>query len=236
MSNSPRPQAAFLRVEDLVKTYQDGEVQIAVLRGVTLSAVRGEILAIVGPSGAGKSTLLHLLGGLDRPDSGRITYGDLEITRLSDQELVRFRCRSIGFVFQFHHLLPDFTALENVALAALIGGAPREEAFRRARELLETVGLGERENHLPTKLSGGERQRVALARALVNEPEVVLADEPTGNLDRKTGEAIHDLIWNLRERTHQTFVLVTHNPTLAKRADRIVELVDGQIVEPGQWV
>jgi len=221
--------SAFIRAENLVKTFQDGDQEIVVLRGLNLSIAEGEILAIVGASGTGKSTLLHLLGGLDRPTEGRIHYGEIDVTALPEPELVAFRNREIGFVFQFHHLLPDFTALENVAMAALIAGRDRREAFDRARNLLEMVGLKERLGHHPAKLSGGERQRVALARALVNEPRVVLADEPTGNLDRKTSEAVHDLIWDLRDRLGRTFVIVTHHPSLAARADRAVQLVDGRV-------
>lgn len=220
-----------LRVENLVKTFVDGDEQIAVLRDVNLSVDKAEIVAIVGASGAGKSTLLHLLGGLDRPTQGRILFGDTDVTQLDDRALAAFRNRIIGFVFQFHHLFPEFTAVENVAMTAIISGTGKRQAFARARELLGVVGLGDRLSHRPPKLSGGERQRVAIARALVNEPRVVLADEPTGNLDRKTSEAVHDLMWQLRERLRQTFIVVTHNRSLADRADRIVLLADGRIVD-----
>jgi lipoprotein-releasing system ATP-binding protein len=230
---SARAEAAWIRVEGVVKTFSDGEEHVHVLRGVDLAVAEREVLAIVGASGAGKSTLLHLLGALDRPTSGRIFHGGRDIAALTNEELVVFRSREVGFVFQFHHLLPEFTALENVAMGALVGGAPRREAFERARALLAAVGMEGRLNHPPPKLSGGERQRVAIARAVVNHPRVVLADEPTGNLDRKTGEAVHDLMWQLRERLGQTFVIVTHNPALAQRADRTVELVDGKIAGGG---
>ncbi|MDA1192649.1 MAG: ABC transporter ATP-binding protein [Candidatus Poribacteria bacterium] len=219
----------FIRVENLVKTFLDGETEIAVLTGLTMTITEGEIVAIVGLSGAGKSTYLHLLGGLDTPTSGRILFGDRDVTAMSERDMVAFRNQEIGFVFQFHHLLPEFTALENVALGALIAGGSKAKAFERARELLVYVGLESRLTHRPGKLSGGERQRVALARALVNEPRLVLADEPTGNLDRKTSESVHDLIWELRERLGQTFVIVTHNAGLAERADRAVHLVDGRV-------
>lgn len=226
---SERP--AFIDVENLVKTFMDGDRPIAVLRGLTLSIAQGDVVAIVGESGAGKSTLLHLLGGLDTPTSGSVRFDGRDITGLGSAELDRFRCAEVGFVFQFHHLLAEFTAQENVAIAAMVAGAPRPAAEARARELLATVGLEGRLTHRPPKLSGGERQRVALARALVNEPRVVLADEPTGNLDRKTSDAVHDLIWDLRERLGQTFVIVTHNASLAERSDRTVQLVDGRIAE-----
>ena len=223
--------AAFIHVENLVKTFVDGDEQIAVLRGLTLSIAESEVLAIVGESGAGKSTLLHLLGGLDSPTSGSVRFEGRDITALSAAQLDLFRSDEVGFVFQFHHLMAEFTALENVAIGGMIAGLARPVAEARARELLVSVGLEARLTHRPPKLSGGERQRVALARALVNEPRVVLADEPTGNLDRKTSEAVHDLIWDLRDRLRQTFVIVTHNPGLADRSDRTVELVDGRIAE-----
>ena len=224
-------RAPFISVENLVKTFVDGDKEIAVLRGLTLSIAQGEVVAIVGESGAGKSTLLHLLGGLDTPTSGAVRFEGRDITTMDALELDMFRSQEVGFVFQFHHLMAEFTALENVAIAAMIAGVPRPAAEARARELLTTVGLEERLTHRPPKLSGGERQRVALARALVNEPRVVLADEPTGNLDRKTSEAVHDLIWDLRERIGQTFVIVTHNAGLAERSDRVVHIVDGRIAE-----
>ena len=222
----------LIRVVDLYKSYYDGLTELPVLKGVDLEVKKAEIVAIVGASGVGKSTLLHLLGGLDRPTGGTIFYGGEDIFALNDQELDRFRNEEIGFVFQFHHLLPEFTALENVAMPGLIAQQKSDVAEERAKELLDYVGLGERLEHRPSELSGGERQRVAIARALVNQPKVVLADEPTGNLDQKTSEAVHDLLWTLNDQFNQTFIIVTHNQTLAQRADRLVQLVDGQVFDP----
>ena len=222
----------LIRVVDLYKSYYDGLTELPVLKGVDLEVKKAEIVAIVGASGVGKSTLLHLLGGLDRPTGGTIFYGGEDIFALNDQELDRFRNEEIGFVFQFHHLLPEFTALENVAMPGLIAQQKSDVAEERAKELLDYVGLGERLGHRPSELSGGERQRVAIARALVNQPKVVLADEPTGNLDQKTSEAVHDLLWTLNDQFNQTFIIVTHNQTLAQRADRLVQLVDGQVFDP----
>jgi len=219
----------FISVEGLFKSYRDGDVTTEVLRGVDLTIRQSEIIAVVGASGAGKSTLLHLLGGLDRPTSGSIRYEGIEITSHDDRALTRFRRSDVGFVFQFHHLLPEFSAAENVAMSALIAGDKPAAAATRARELLDLVGMSARTAHRPPKLSGGERQRVAIARALVNSPRVILADEPTGNLDRATSQAIHDMIWGLRDRLGQTFVVVTHNAELAQRADRTIHLLDGRI-------
>ncbi len=221
--------ASFIRAENLVRVYRDGDVEITVLDGLDLSVDESEIVAIVGESGAGKSTLLYILGALDRPTSGRVFYQDRDVSGLSESETVEFRNREVGFVFQFHHLLPEFSAVENVALAGLIGGMGRSVAYEKAQELVDYVGLADRSGHRPAKLSGGERQRVALARALVNEPRVVLADEPTGNLDHKTSDAMHDLMWEMRERLGQTFVVVTHNEKLATRADRTVRLANGRV-------
>ena len=222
----------LIRVVDLYKSYYDGLTELPVLKGVDLQVKKAEIIAIVGASGVGKSTLLHLLGGLDRPTEGTIFYEGEDIFALNDQELDRFRNEEIGYVFQFHHLLPEFTALENVAMPGLIARQKSDVAQDRAKELLEYVGLGERLEHRPSELSGGERQRVAIARALVNQPKVVLADEPTGNLDQKTSEAVHDLLWTLSDQFNQTFIIVTHNQTLAQRADRLIQLVDGQVFDP----
>ena len=219
----------LIRVVDLHKSYYDGLTELPVLKGVDLEVKKAEIVAIVGASGVGKSTLLHLLGGLDRPTEGTIFYEGEDIFALNDQELDRFRNEEIGFVFQFHHLLPEFTALENVAMPGLIARETSDVAHDRAKELLEYVGLGERLEHRPSELSGGERQRVAIARALVNQPKVMLADEPTGNLDQKTSEAVHDLLWALNDQFNQTFIIVTHNQILAQRADRVIQLVDGQV-------
>ena len=222
----------LIRVVDLYKSYYDGLTELPVLKGIDLEVKKAEIVAIVGASGVGKSTLLHLLGGLDRPTEGTIFYEGEDIFALNDQELDRFRNEEIGFVFQFHHLLPEFTALENVAMPGLIARQKSDGAQDRARELLEFVGLGERLEHRPSELSGGERQRVAIARALVNQPKVVLADEPTGNLDQKTSEAVHDLLWTLNDQFNQTFIIVTHNQPLAQRADRLIQLVDGRVYDP----
>ena len=222
----------LLRIVDLYKSYYDGLTELPVLKGTDLAVKKAEIVAIVGASGVGKSTLLHLIGGLDRPTEGTIFYEGEDIFALNDQELDRFRNEEIGFVFQFHHLLPEFTALENVAMPGLIARQKPDVAQDRAKELLDYVGLGERLEHRPSELSGGERQRVAIARALVNQPKVVLADEPTGNLDQKTSEAVHDLLWTLNDQFNQTFIIVTHNQTLAQRADRLIQLVDGQVFDP----
>ena len=222
----------LLHVVDLYKSYYDGLTELPVLKGTDLEVKKAEIVAIVGASGVGKSTLLHLIGGLDRPTEGTIFYEGKDIFSLNDQELDRFRNEEIGFVFQFHHLLPELTALENVAMPGLIARQKSDVAQDRAKELLEYVGLGERLEHRPSELSGGERQRVAIARALVNQPKVVLADEPTGNLDQKTSEAVHDLLWTLNDQFSQTFIIVTHNQTLAQRADRLIQLVDGQVFDP----
>jgi lipoprotein-releasing system ATP-binding protein len=219
----------LIRVENLHKSYYDGSMELPVLKGIDMAIKMGEIVSIVGASGVGKSTLLNILGALDRPTDGRVFYLEQEIFTLNDKKLAEFRSREIGFVFQFHHLLPEFTALENVSMPALIARVPRNEAYPRARKLLEHVGLKDRLTHKPSKLSGGECQRVALARALMNNPKVVLADEPTGNLDRKTSEAMHDLIWELNEMFNQTFIIVTHNLSLAQKSDRMIHLVDGNI-------
>lgn len=204
----------------------DGRV-IRVLRGVDLRLGRGETVSIVGPSGSGKSTLLHILGGLDLPTSGRISLGGSNLAALDDLELARIRNRYVGFVFQFHHLLRDFTALENVMMPRLIAGAARPAARKRALDLLEQVGLADRSGHVPAKLSGGEQQRVAAARALVNEPPVLLADEPSGNLDLDTGERLHDVLFDLVRDHGTALVVVTHNAALAARTDRILRLTAG---------
>lgn len=205
--------------------------QLEVLKGVSLEVHRGEILSIVGASGAGKTTLLQILGTLSEPESGELWIDGVELSKLGDRALSRFRNQKIGFVFQFHHLLPEFSAHENILLPALIGGASREEASRRADELLRMVGLEERRDHKPSQLSGGEQQRVAIARALINSPAVLLADEPSGNLDSKNREEIHNLFFMLREKLGQTILLVTHDEELARRADRQIVMRDGEIVE-----
>jgi lipoprotein-releasing system ATP-binding protein len=206
--------------------------RLEVLRGVDLDVNQGEILSIVGASGAGKTTLLQILGTLDRPTAGLVEYDGTDVFRLSAKELARFRNRNIGFVFQFHQLLPEFSMLENVAMPALIAGEKRSEAFRRAKELIEYLGLAERAEHRPAQLSGGERQRAAVARALVNNPSVILADEPSGSLDSVNRRELYDLFFRLRDERNQTFVIVTHDEQLAARSNRIIHIADGVIVNP----
>ena len=226
------PGESILQTESVTKTFVTGESRTAkliVLRGITLTVRAGEIIAVVGASGAGKSTLLHILGTLDRPTSGTVRYDGVDVFGLPEDERARFRNRSIGFVFQFHHLLPEFTALENVAMPALIAGNSLGSVRSRALYLLEEVGLAARADERPTKLSGGEQQRVAVARALMNTPRVVLADEPSGNLDSENANILHDLLWNFSANQGQTFVVVTHNEALAKRAHRVIRMADGMI-------
>lgn len=200
-----------------------------VLKGVNASIEKGEIVAIVGKSGAGKTTLLHIIGTLDVANQGRILYDQIDLTKLSDRQLSAFRNKHIGFIFQFHHLLDEFTALENVCIPAFIGTSKKKEIESRAIELLTYLGLADRLTHKPNELSGGEQQRVAIARSLINNPSVVLADEPTGNLDSATSDGIHDLLFKLRDDFQQTFVIVTHNAELANRCDRTLHMEDGQI-------
>ncbi len=202
---------------------------IEVLTGIDLEIAQGELLAIVGASGVGKSTFLHLLGGLDRPTSGTVRYGDVDVFAQDANSLARFRNERVGFVFQFHHLLPEFTALENVLLPAFIRRMDRTAATRQATALLEDVGLGSRLSHRPGELSGGEQQRVAVARALMLSPDVVLADEATGNLDTQTGEAMHELLKTLNRQKGITLVIVTHNDRLAQRADRVLRMANGRL-------
>ena len=213
------------KVFDLAKNNKGG---LEVLKGIDLKVREGEILAIVGASGAGKSTLLHILGALDRPTTGEVRFEGKNIFAMNEKELARFRNQNIGFVFQFHHLLPEFTALENVAIPAMIEGKKLEIAKEQATVLLKEVGLGDRLDHKPSELSGGEQQRVAVARALMNQPKVILADEPTGNLDTANGQMLHDLLWNLSKSRRQALVIVTHNTLLASRADRVVQIADGR--------
>ncbi len=222
----------LLEVENLKKSYPTGAgARLEVLRGVSFAVRRGEVVAIVGESGTGKSTLLHLLGALDRPDSGTVHFDGHDIFLKDDDALAAFRNRSVGFIFQFHHLLPEFTALENVAMPGLIQGLDLEAARPRAVELLRQLGLEARADHRPSALSGGEQQRVAVARALMNRPGLVLADEPTGNLDTKTAEALHNEILRLSRATGQTFVMATHNPALAAIADRVLRIENGLLKE-----
>lgn len=202
---------------------------LEVLKGISLQIEKGEIVSVVGASGAGKTTLLHILGTLDRFDLGQVVIDGKDVRGLNDRQLSDFRNRNIGFVFQFHHLLPEFTALENICIPAFIAGSGRRDAERRASGLLEMLGLADRADHKPSELSGGEQQRVAVARALVNDPAVVLADEPSGNLDSKASEELHRLFFTLRDSLQQTFVIVTHNQTLAGMADRKLTIHDGRI-------
>jgi lipoprotein-releasing system ATP-binding protein len=220
-----------IRIENISKTFHIGSETLQVLKGVNLEIHAREMVSIVGASGAGKSTLLHVLGALDRPSDGQIFYDDVNVFGLNEGELSKFRNSHIGFVFQFHHLLPEFTAAENVMMPLLIGGIHRSQALEQASRALETVGLQARLHHKPGELSGGEQQRVAIARAIVNEPAVVLADEPTGNLDTKTGEAISAVLHRLNQENGMIVILVTHNEPLAQTADRIIHLTDGEIQE-----
>ena len=220
----------LIRIEDLHKSYYDGESELPVLQGIDLEIYTSEFLAVIGASGVGKSTLLHIIGTLDRPTTGNVLYDEQDIFALSDTEIARFRNKEIGFVFQFHHLLPEFTSLENVAMGALITSpVNNKKVYKEAESLLDYVGLSERLSHYPSQLSGGERQRVAIARSLINQPKVVLADEPTGNLDRRSSEAVLELLWDLNSKSGQTFVIVTHNQELAQQVDRVIQLVDGKV-------
>ncbi len=215
----------MIKAEHIHKSYGD----LHVLRGIDLEIAKGEVVSIVGASGAGKSTLLHILGTLDRADHGRIVFDDVEVNRLSEKKLSDFRNREIGFVFQFHHLLPEFTAIENICIPAFIRKTSRAKAEKKAMDLLELLNLTDRKEHKPAQLSGGEQQRLAVARALINDPSVVLADEPSGNLDSKSATELHSLFFDLRKQLNQTFIIVTHNNTLANMADRKLTIVDGQI-------
>ena len=217
----------MLQAENLVKKYGS----LLVVNDVSLHVNKGEVVSIIGPSGAGKSTLLHLLGALDKTDSGRISIDGIQLNQLTAKKQAAFRNKHLGFVFQFHHLLPEFSAEENVAIPLWINGTGRKEALKKAVSMLEKVGLGNKLDNKPSELSGGEQQRVAIARALVNNPSVVMADEPTGNLDSTNAQAIHELFLNLRKELTQTFIMITHNEELAKLTDRILIMRDGRIVE-----
>lgn len=216
----------MIQLEQITKSF--GSLQV--LKGIDLTINQGEVVSIVGPSGAGKTTLLQIMGTLDRPDSGGIRIGGTDVTRLKEKELSAFRNREIGFVFQFHQLLPEFTALENVMIPALIQGGSAGKARQAACDMLQLLGLAERADHKPAALSGGEKQRVAVARALMNHPSVVLADEPSGSLDTRNKEELHRLFFDLRDKLGQTFVIVTHDETLAAQTDRTIHIVDGRIV------
>ena len=220
----------ILTAENLSKSYQSNKKNILqVLKSISLEIEENKISVIVGASGAGKSTLLHLLGGLDRPDAGKVFYEQKNIFEFGNDKLAKFRNQNMGFVFQFHHLLPEFTAIENIAIPQMINGTSLNKALVKSKQLLETVGLAERAEHKPAELSGGEQQRVAVARALANDPKIIFADEPTGNLDSANSESIHKLLFDLRDNYNKTFVIVTHNPELMKLADVIFEIKDGII-------
>lgn len=217
----------MIRIENLTKQF--GNLQV--LKDVSLEVKRGEVISIVGPSGAGKTTLLQLIGTLDKPTGGKIFFNDEELSRMNSKRLATFRNRHIGFVFQFHQLLPEFTALENIIIPALIAGRDRKEAEKEAMELLKIMKLEERTQHKPAEMSGGENQRIAVARALINHPDVILADEPSGSLDSKNKEELHKLFFDLRDKFGQTFIIVTHDETLATLTDRTIRMVDGKIAE-----
>jgi lipoprotein-releasing system ATP-binding protein len=222
----------LLKAEHLFKSYKTNKnVELKVLKDVDIEIIQNKISVIVGASGAGKSTLLHLLGALDRPDSGMVFYRDKNIFDLSNDWLANFRNKNIGFIFQFHHLLPEFTALENVAVPQMINGKSFSKASIKSKELLSAVGLTDRIDHKPAELSGGEQQRVAVARAFANDPDIIFGDEPTGNLDSKNSESIHQLILGLREKFNITFVIVTHNSNLVEMADYVYEIKDGKITK-----
>lgn len=216
----------MITAKDIQKSYG----KLKVLKGIDLEINKGEIVSIVGASGAGKTTLLHILGTLDRADNGNININRTDVNSLNDKKLSEFRNKNIGFVFQFHHLLPEFTAIENVCIPSFIGGTSKKEAEAKARKLLDFLGLTEREDHKPSELSGGEQQRIAVARALINNPTVILADEPSGNLDSASAKELHKLFFSLRDEFNQTFVIVTHNEELANMADRKLTIKDGIII------
>lgn len=216
----------MVQAENITKSYGS----LKVLKGVSLNVRKGEVVAVIGASGAGKSTLLHILGTLDKPDGGTLRINGADVLALDEKSMAAFRNKSVGFVFQFHNLLPEFTALENVMIPALIARMDERQARQRATELLDMLGLADRHSHKPAALSGGEQQRTAVARALINDPALILADEPSGNLDSKNAQELHRLFFDLREKLNQTFVIVTHNPGFASMADRQLEIRDGVIL------
>ena len=216
----------MIEIQGITKSF--GELQV--LKGIDLTIYKGEVVSIVGPSGAGKTTLLQIMGTLDKADTGVVVINGVEVGKLKEKELSAFRNKQIGFVFQFHQLLPEFTALENVMIPALIGGMSSDKAMKKAKETLAFLGLAERASHKPAELSGGEKQRVAVARALINDPAVIFADEPSGSLDSKNKEELHQLFFDLREKLGQTFVIVTHDEGLAQLTDRTIHMMDGRIV------
>ena len=217
----------MIEIQGVTKSFGD----LQVLKGIDLIIYKGEVVSIVGPSGAGKTTLLQIMGTLDKADGGRVLIDGTEVSALKGKDLSAFRNRHIGFVFQFHQLLPEFTALENVMMPALIGGASQDDASKRARKMLDLLGLADREGHKPAELSGGEKQRVAVARALINNPAVVFADEPSGSLDSRNKEELHRLFFDLRDRLGQTFVIVTHDEGLAQLTDRTIHMKDGFVIQ-----
>lgn len=217
----------MIELDNITRSF--GSLQV--LKGISLNINRGEVVSITGPSGAGKTTLLQIMGSLDKPDGGRVLYDGQDITRMSEKEISAFRNRHIGFVFQFHQLLPEFTAQENITIPMLIGGQGMRQANTRAKELLQLLGLADRADHKPAELSGGEKQRIAVARALANQPDVILADEPSGSLDTKNKEELHKLFFSLRDQLGQTFVIVTHDESLAAMTDRTIRLLDGSILK-----
>lgn len=222
----------MIEVRDIHKSYG----QLEVLRGIDLTIEKGEVVSIVGRSGAGKSTLLHIMGTLDKPDRGDVLFDGQKLSILNDRDLSRFRNQHIGFVFQFHQLLPEFSALENIMMPALIAGTDQRQARQRAQELLEYLGLKDRSKHRPGELSGGEKQRVAVARALMNRPDVIFADEPSGSLDSQNKQELHQLFFDLRNQLGQTFVIVTHDEGLAQMSDRIIHMADGLIIDQSQVI
>lgn len=227
--NKEQPQL-ILKAENLYKTYKDGKINLEVLKGIDLEVRKGEALCIIGPSGAGKSTLLHILGGLDEPSKGKVSFEGKELYRISEKERAKIRNKKIGFLFQFYHLLPEFSALENVILPALIDGISFSQIKEKAERLLRVVGLQMRMNHRPAQLSGGEQQRLAIARALINNPDIIFCDEPTGNLDSQCGEQIVHLLHNLNCEQDKTLVIVSHEAKIAKMANRIIHIQDGKLV------
>jgi lipoprotein-releasing system ATP-binding protein len=222
--------ANILTARELKKTFITGKDQLNVLKSLNLEVNKGELLMLVGSSGAGKSTLLHILGGLSRPSQGRVLFNNTDLYEMPDDKLAALRNRKMGFVFQFHHLLPEFTALENVMIPAMMAGIKNNEASEKSKKILITIGLGGRLLHRPNEMSGGEQQRVAIARALINEPDIIFADEPTGNLDKQNAEIIHKIILDFNKSFNQTFVIVTHNEHLTSYGNRVVLLEDGNII------
>jgi lipoprotein-releasing system ATP-binding protein len=224
-NDDPKNDSFLIKIRNITKSFGD----LQVLKGIDLEIPSGKLYSIVGPSGAGKTTLLQIIGTLSKPDSGELIFNKQKISELKQKKLAAFRNQEIGFIFQFHYLLPEFTALENVCIPAFIAGTSKKEAEAKASDLLVYLGLADRLGHKPSELSGGERQRVAAARALINDPSVILADEPSGNLDTKNKEELHDLFFDLRDRFHQTFVIVTHDENFARQSDMIIRLKDGVI-------